>query len=49
LAVALAPSELSGCGDGASAGWRMIVGSAFKTPAVIAGLDDVAVVRQAIE
>jgi hypothetical protein len=38
-----------GCGDGASAGWRIIIGSALEAPAVIAGLDDVAVVRQAIE
>ena len=38
-----------GCGDGASAGCRVIVGSAFEAPAVVAGLDDVAVVGQAIE
>jgi hypothetical protein len=30
-------------------GWRMISGSALEAPAVIAGLDDVEVVRQAIE
>src|SRR6266852_8638747 len=38
-----------GCGDGASAGCSVIVGPAFEAPAVIAGLDDVAVVGQAIE
>jgi len=38
-----------GCGDGASAGCSVIVVSAFETPAVIAGFDDVAVVGQAIE
>ena len=38
-----------GCGDGASAGCRVIVGSAFEAPAIVAGLDDVAVVGQAIE
>ena len=38
-----------GCGDGASAGRCVIVGSALEAPAVVAGLDDVAVVGQAIE
>ena len=38
-----------GCGDGASAGCGVIVGPAFEAPAVIAGLDDVAVVGQPIE
>ena len=37
------------CGDGASAGCRVIVGPALEAPAIIAGLDDVAVVGQAIE
>ena len=31
------------------AGWRVIVSPALEAPAVIAGLDDVAVVGQAIE
>jgi hypothetical protein len=38
-----------GCGDGASAGCCVIISSAFETPTVIAGFDDVAVVGQAIE
>ena len=33
---------LGRCGDGASAGWRVIVGSALEAPTVIAGFDDVA-------
>ena len=37
------------CGDGASAGWDVIVGSAFEAPALISSFDDVAVVGQAIE
>src|SRR6266481_3785922 len=37
-----------GCGDGASAGCVIVV-AAFEAPAVIAGLDDVAMVGQAIE
>src|SRR5207344_1633621 len=37
-----------GCGDGASAGCLIVV-AAFKTPAVVTGLDDVAVVSQAVE
>ncbi len=32
-----------------SAGWDMIVVSALEAPALIAGFDDVAVVREAIE
>jgi hypothetical protein len=47
--LALAPSELVGVAETASAGWRVIVSSALEAPAVIAGLDDVAVVGQAIE
>jgi hypothetical protein len=48
LAVALALSELvGGCGNGASAG--VIVIAALEAPAVVAGLDDVAVVGQPIE
>jgi hypothetical protein len=35
-----------GCGDGASEVCGLVVGSAFEAPAVIAGLDDVAVVGQ---
>ena len=35
--------------DGASAGWCVIVSPALEAPAVIAGLDDVAVVSEAIE
>ena len=38
-----------GCGDGASAGWGVIVIAALEAPAVVAGLDDVAVVGQSIE
>ena len=38
-----------GCGDGASAGCWLIVAAALEAPAVIAGLDDIAVVGQAIE
>ena len=38
-----------GCGDGASAGWDLIVGSAFEAPAVVAGLDDIAVMGETIE
>ena len=38
-----------GCGDGASAGWGVIVNSALEAPAGVAGLDDVAVVGQPIE
>src|ERR1700681_1656824 len=38
-----------GCGDGASAGCDVIIDPAFEAPAVIAGLDDVTVVGQAIE
>src|ERR1700691_5981061 len=38
-----------GCGDGASAGWCVIVSPALEAPAVIAGFDDVAVVSEAIE
>src|SRR4249919_2155229 len=36
------------CGDVASAG-RVIVIAAFESPAVVAGLDDVAVVSQTVE
>src|SRR5580704_13378000 len=49
LAVAIAPSELVGVAETARARVVVIVGSAFEAPAVIAGLDDVAVVGQAIE
>ena len=49
---AAAPARAVGagrdCGDGASAGCRVIVGPALEAPAIIAGLDDVAVVGQAI-
>src|SRR6266571_3381060 len=38
-----------GSGDGASAGWRVIVSPALEAPAIVAGLDDVAVVGQAVE
>jgi hypothetical protein len=38
-----------GCGDGASAGWSVIVVATFETPAVITGFDDVTVVGEAIE
>jgi hypothetical protein len=38
-----------GCGGGASAGCGVIVSSAFEAPAVVAGLDDIAVVGQAVE
>ena len=49
-AVALAPSELVGVAETARARVvGVIVGSAFEAPAVVAGLDDVAVVGQAIE
>src|SRR6516164_1330991 len=37
-----------GCGDGASAGCLIVV-AAFEAPAVVAGLDDVAVMGQAVE
>src|SRR4030081_3583431 len=37
-----------GCGDGASAGCVIVV-AAFEAPAVVTGLDDVAVVGQAVE
>ena len=37
-----------GCGDGASAGCVIVV-AAFEAPTVVAGLDDVAVVGQAVE
>jgi hypothetical protein len=36
-------------GNGASAGWGVIVSSAFEAPAVVSSLDDIAVVGQAIE
>ena len=38
-----------GCGDGASAGCRLIVSSALEAPTVVAGLDDIAMVSQTIE
>jgi hypothetical protein len=38
-----------GCGDGASAGWGVIVGAAFEAPAIVSGFDYVAVVSEAIE
>ncbi len=36
-----------GCGDGASAGCVIVV-AAFEAPAVVAGVDDVAMVRQTL-
>ena len=47
--VALAPSELVGVAETGRARVGVIVDSALEAPAVIAGLDDVAVVGQAIE
>ena len=38
-----------GCGDGASAGCRVIVGSALEAPAVVSGFNDIAVVGHTIE
>ncbi len=32
-----------GCGDGESAGWRVIASATFEAPASVAGLDDIAV------
>ena len=37
------------CEDGASAAWDVIVVAALEAPTVVAGLDDVAVVGQAVE
>ena len=37
-----------GCGDGASAGCLMII-TAFEAPAVVAALNDIAIVGQAVE
>ena len=45
LAVALAPSELVGFGDGASAGCVIVV-AALEAPTVVAGLDDIAVMGE---
>lgn len=46
----LAPSELGrGCRDAASAGECVIIFTAFESPAVVSGFDDVAVMGQAIE
>jgi hypothetical protein len=47
LTVALASSELAGSGDVASAGCVIVV-AAFEAPTVIACLDDVAMVSQAV-
>jgi hypothetical protein len=49
LAVALAPSGAGRCGDGAGAGWLVILIPAFESPAIVAGFDDVAMVGQPIE
>jgi hypothetical protein len=49
LAVALAPSGAARCGDGAGAGWLVILIPAFESPAIVAGFDDVAMVGQPIE
>ena len=49
LAVALAPSELAGVAETARARVVLIVVAAFEAPAVVAGLDDVAVVGEAVE
>ena len=38
-----------GCGAGASAGWSALVVAALEAPAVVAGLDDVAVMGETIE
>jgi hypothetical protein len=49
LVVALVSSELAGdCGDETSAG-RLIVVAAFESPAIVAGLDNVAVMGQPVE
>ena len=49
MAVALAPSELAGVAETARARVVVIVVAALEAPAVVAGLDDIAVVGQAIE
>jgi hypothetical protein len=38
-----------GCGDGASAGWLVILIPAFESPVIVAGFDDIAMVGQLIE
>src|SRR4051812_13751542 len=38
-----------GCGDGVSAGCWMIVAAALEAPAIVAGLDNVAVMSEAIQ
>src|SRR6266496_4323331 len=43
------PSPVTAILDGASAGCWALVVAAFEAPAVVAGLDDVAVVGEAIE
>jgi hypothetical protein len=44
LEMRLPRRSWSGCGDGASADWRVIASSTLEAPAIIAGLDDIAVV-----
>jgi hypothetical protein len=38
-----------GCGDGATAGCGLIVGSVLEAPAVVSGFDNIAVMGEAIE
>jgi hypothetical protein len=37
-----------GCGDGASAGWRVVASSTLEAPAIVAGLDDAALFNGAV-
>jgi hypothetical protein len=42
--LCFAPSELVGVAETGRAGWRVIATSALEAPAIVAGLDDIAVV-----
>jgi hypothetical protein len=48
LAVACAVGAGRGWGDGASAGWLVILIPAFESPAIVAGFDDVAISSNAV-